>query len=120
MGRALQEIATNFSQGIDNLAGAIKENTSISQYQKRRMARDAGGIPRSASPTRQGVSKNGTRWWEYKDAQGKTKIVVEHKDGSVHVGTPKPQSEHGTTPGAEPKYYEEPGTGHVGESKSGP
>ena len=48
----------------------------------------------------------------YFDSKGKTKIVVEHTDGSVHVGTPKPQSPH---PDGPPKYCPVPGTGHVGE-----
>lgn len=84
-----------------------------SQEAKRRLAKELGGVPRSASPTAQGRTRHGTKWWEYTDSQGNRKIVVEHADGSVHVGTPKPQSEHQT--GGEPKYRAVPGTGHVGE-----
>ena len=40
-------------------------------------------------------------------------IVVEHSDGSVHVGIPKPQSAHAT--GGTPKYYDYGNFGHVGE-----
>jgi hypothetical protein len=83
---------------------------------KTRLARDKGDIPRSAQPTRQGGG-NGGRWWEYKDNNGQTKIVVKHPDGSVHVGTPKPQSTHGN--GGPPKYYPVPGSGHVGELPGG-
>jgi RHS repeat-associated protein len=85
----------------------------LTQYAKTRLAKDLGGIPRSAQPIRQGNFK-GVKWWEYKDHNGKVKIVVEHPDGSVHIGTPKPQSLHGEGKGP-PKYYPVPGTGHVGD-----
>jgi hypothetical protein len=86
----------------------------LTQAGKKGLAKELGGIPRSAQPTRQGRYGQGTKWWEYTDSHGNRKIVVEHPDGSVHVGRPKPQSQHldGSGP---PKYYPEPGTGHVGE-----
>ena len=86
----------------------------VSQAAKRRLAKEQGGILRSAEPTHQGRYGDGTSWWEYTDSQGNRKIVVEHPDGSVHIGRPKPQSLHleGTGP---PRYFPEPGTGHVGE-----
>ncbi len=51
-------------------------------------------------------------------ALDKTIIVVQHGDGSTHVGTPKPHSPH-IESGGEPKYYRQRGTGHVGENKQG-
>jgi len=86
----------------------------VTQAEKKGLAKDIGGIPRSSQPTSQGRFGQGTKWWEYIDSQGNRKIIVEHPDGSVHVGRPKPQSQHldGTGP---PKYYPEPGSGHVGE-----
>ena len=95
------------------LAKAASKN-ALSQPAKRRLAKEQGGIPRSAQPTRQGRYGKGTKWWEYRDSQGNRKMVVEHPDGTVHVGRPKPQSKHldGTGP---PKFYSEPGTGHLGE-----
>jgi len=80
---------------------------------KRGLAKELGGIPRSAQPVRQGRYGQGTKWWEYEDHHGNRKIVVEHPDGSVHVGTPKRQSTH--LEGGPPKYYPVPGTGHVGD-----
>jgi hypothetical protein len=44
---------------------------------------------------------------------GRTKIVVEHADGTVHVGIPKTGSPHRL--GGAPKYYDYLGAGHVGE-----
>jgi hypothetical protein len=92
----------------------------MSQSAKRSLAKEQGGVPRSAQPTKQGTHVDRatgakTSWWEYTDSNGDTKIVVEHPDSSVHVGTPKPQSTH--QEGGPPKYYQEPGTGHVGEDK---
>lgn len=92
------------------------------QYGKRCLAKELGGVPRSASPVAQGTNtwwdtesegRASERWWEYEDSQGNIKIVVEHRDGSVHVGRPKPHSQHHQ--GGNPQYYPEPGTGHVGE-----
>ena len=84
----------------------------LSQLAKRRLAKQLGGIPRSAQPIAQGRYGQGTKWWEYRDLQGNIKIVVEHPDGTVHVGIPKQQSTHHL--GGPPKYYPIPGTGHVG------
>ena len=44
---------------------------------------------------------------------GQRKIVVEHPDRTVHVGTPKPQSTH--LDGGPPKFYDDGNFGHVGE-----
>jgi hypothetical protein len=85
----------------------------LSRRAKTRLAKEIGGIPRSAQPVAQGTFGKGTRWWEYASSQGERKIVVQHPDGTVHVGTPKPQSTH--LDGGPPKYYPEPGTGHIGE-----
>ena len=93
--------------------GSMQGLGALSQIAKRRLAKVLGGVARSAQPVRQGKYGRGTKWWEYKDSSGKIKIVVEHPDGSVHVGTPKPQSTH--LEGGPPKYYQEPGTGHVGD-----
>lgn len=48
-----------------------------------------------------------------RDVSGGAKIVVEHADGTVHVGIPKPQSTHAA--GGAPKYYDYGNFGHVGE-----
>jgi hypothetical protein len=80
---------------------------------KTRLAKELGGIPKSAQPIAQGRFK-GVQWWEYLDSSGKRKIVVVHTDGSVHVGVPKPQSLHLDGQGP-PKYYQIPGSGHVGD-----
>jgi len=85
----------------------------LTQRAKRRLAKVLGGVPRSQQPTAQGEYGEGTRWWEFVDLSGKPKIVVEHPDETVHVGTPKPQSGH--REGGIPRFYPEPGTGHVGQ-----
>jgi|GEM_PF-959907 len=95
---------------------------SLTQRAKRRLAKQLGGIPRSADPIAQGRSADGGRWWEYPDGRGGRVIVVEHPDGSVHVGTPKEQSSH--REGGPPKYYDNlgpdgEGFGHVGGENSG-
>ena len=92
---------------------AAKTGKKLCQEGKRKLAKELGNIPRSAQPKAQGTYGQGTKWWEYQDVNGKRKIVVEHPDGTVHVGTPKPQSTHRT--GGVPKYYPVPGTTHVGE-----
>lgn len=86
---------------------------ALSQAGKRRLAKRLGEIPRSSSPVGQGGAARTGRWWEYDDVNGQRKIVVEHPDGTVHVGTPKPQSTHAT--GGPPKYYDDGNFGHVGE-----
>jgi RHS repeat-associated protein len=98
--------------GAANVARrAAKAANKMSQHAKRRAAKALGGIPQSCQPIRQHHSKDG-KWWEYRDQNGREVIVVEHPDGSVHVGTPKPQSPHRN--GGPPKYYQVPGSGHVG------
>ena len=75
-----------------------------------------GGIPRSAQPLAQGGSARTGRWWEYQNASGQTRIVVEHPDQSVHVGRIKEQSEHRS--GGPPRYVDDivpGGFGHIGE-----
>ncbi len=95
-------------------SGKGRTSRGLTQKATRRLAKKQGEIPRSAQPTAQGRFGKGTKWWEYTDSHGNRIIVVEHPDGSVHVGRPKPQSQHldGSWP---PKYYPLPGTGHVGE-----
>lgn len=85
----------------------------LSQRAKRRLAKEYGDVARSANPVAQGGSAKTGRWWEYKDVNGNKKIVVEHPDGTVHVGTPKPQSTHRS--GGPPKYYDYGRFGHIGE-----
>lgn len=85
---------------------------ALSQYGKRRLAKDLAGIPRSAQPVAQGGSAKIGRWWEYQDASGKLRIVVEHSDSTVHVGTPKAGSPHRS--GGPPRYFDD-GFGRVGE-----
>jgi hypothetical protein len=86
---------------------------ALSQAGKRRLAKRLGEIPRSSSPTAQGGSAQTGRWREYVDRSGRRRIVVEHSDGTVHVGRPKPQSTH--TSGGPPKYFDDGNFGHVGE-----
>ena len=83
-------------------------------YRGLKDSKKSGNIPLSSQPTRQGTyhewdaaqrRMRETNWWEYKDQDGNDKIIVEHDDGSWHVGTPKPQSKHRTGQGP-PKYYE--------------
>jgi len=79
------------------------------------LAKRLGGIPRSQPPVAQSHSKAGS-WWEYKTEAGERRIIVAHKDGTVHIGTPKAQSEHLT--GGPPKYHDDVipgGLGHIGE-----
>jgi RHS repeat-associated protein len=99
-------------------------DNSGSQYAKRRLAKQYGDIPLSASPTAQGTyppphqpiprGTQRTRWWEYENIHGETVIIVEHPDASVHVGTPKPDSKHHE--GGIPEFYKYPGApDHIGE-----
>lgn len=114
-------VAGSLSAVVDGLGRMPKGERCLTPYAKRRLAKELGDIPRSAQPTAQGVINNSrspgrggpTRWWEYKDSNGTTKIVIEHGDGSVHIGTPKLGSPH--RDGGLPKYYPVPGTGHVGD-----
>jgi RHS repeat-associated protein len=108
--------------GVDPLMLAIiglgdlvpgRAGKPLSQLAKRRLAKSLGRVPRSAVPIAQGGSTTKGRWWEYLDSEGNRKIVVEHPDGTVHVGTPKPQSTH--LEGGPPKYYDDGSHGHVGE-----
>jgi hypothetical protein len=69
--------------------------------------------PELQQPVAQGGSARAGRWWEYDDVAGRRKIVVEHPDRTVHVGTPKAQSAH--REGGPPKYYDDGNFGHVGE-----
>jgi hypothetical protein len=94
-------------------AAKAADEAVLSQLAKRRLAKELGGVPRSATPVAQGGSAKTGRWWEYRDSNGKLKIVVEHSDGTLHVGIPKPQSTHST--GGPPKYYDYGNFGHVGE-----
>lgn len=94
-------------------AGGSLAAKDLSQRAKRRLAKEYGDVARSATPVAQGGSAKTGRWWEYKDTNGTTKIVVEHPDGSVHVGVPKPQSTHRS--GGPPKYYDYGRFGHIGE-----
>ncbi len=80
-----------------------------------RAAKKAGNIPLSRQPEYQGTYRawdstqkrmRETSWWEYKDQDGKDKIVVEHDDGTWHVGKAKPDSKHRTGEGP-PKYTSE-------------
>jgi RHS repeat-associated protein len=120
-----------FSSGARGFAkagvkGAVKESTRSAarrsaaeirqrtQREKRRLAKELGDIPRSEQATAHGGSAATGRWWEYKDVNGVPKIVVEHPDGTVHVGVPKPQSDHAA--GGPPKFYDYGGFGHVGDS----
>ncbi|MCW3002037.1 MAG: hypothetical protein JWQ20_1335 [Conexibacter sp.] len=106
--------ATAAKLGRKSIRGAAKGgDTALSQAGKRRLAKRLGDIPRSSSPVGQGGSTRTGRWWEYDDVNGQRKIVVEHPDGTVHVGVPKPQSTHPT--GGPPKYYDYANFGHVGE-----
>jgi hypothetical protein len=85
----------------------------MSQLAKRRLGKQYIGVPRSATPLAQGGSSATGRWWEYLDARGVVKIVVEHPDQTVHAGIPKPQSLHHE--GGPPKYYDYGRFGHIGE-----
>lgn len=100
------------ARGAASLAARGAE-TALSQNAKRRLAKQLGGVPRSSSPLAQGGSASTGRWWEYLDSNGRKRIVVEHPDGTVHVGVPKPQSAHRA--GGPPKYYDYGSFGHVGE-----
>ncbi len=99
-------------RGLAIAGKAAKGGRVLSQAAKRRLAKQLGGIPRSATPIAQGGSSRVGRWWEYLDSNRKIKIVVEHTDGSVHVGVPKPHSTHHS--GGPPKYYDVGNHGHVG------
>lgn len=108
-------------QALTRLAKQSAGGTGhLTQKAKKSLAKRVADIPHSAEPVAQGGSKTQGRWWEYvdpKDPAGKKRlIVVEHKDGTVHVGRPKPQSRHHE--GGPPKYYDDVvpgGADHVGE-----
>jgi hypothetical protein len=102
--------------GASSLAKSTAK-AGLTQLGKRRLAKFLGGIARSSQPTRQGRygrGKSATKWWEYRDATGKTRIIVEHSDGSVHVGTPKADSTH--LSGGKPMFQRLPGVPkHIGD-----
>jgi hypothetical protein len=98
--------------GDEEVAAETVVGEDLSQLAKRRLAQRLGRIPTSSSPIAQGGSSVTGRWWEYLDSEGNLKIVVEHPDGSVHVGIPKPQSLH--REGGPPKFYDYGPFGHVG------
>jgi len=91
----------------------------LTSHGRRTIAKKLGGIPRANHPICQGVfrkpgDKRFTKWWEYRDWRGGRKIVIEHHDGSVHVGTVKPDSRHREGDGP-PKYWQVPNSGHAGD-----
>lgn len=99
------------------IARFIRNKSTFSIAGRRRLAKRLGDIPKRNRPIAEGRTSgsDGGRWWEYRDRNGNTKIVVEHPDGSVHVGTPKPQSNHRA--GEPPRYFPVPGSGHVGDDQ---
>ncbi len=107
------------SAGLFVLPASSQLGKGLSEAAKRALAKRLGRIPRSNQPLRQGRFGDGadelnTLWWEYLDEAGNLKMVVPHPDGSVHVGTPKPQSLHRTGQGP-PKFYADPNVPTIGE-----
>lgn len=85
----------------------LREAAEALMNKRRSEIKLRGGIQGHAPADLSGVTKDGTKWWEYTTPDGKKKLMVEHADGSVHVGAPKPQSTH--RDGGEAKYFEDAG-----------